>query len=259
MVSMNRMDQSKRAAVIRCLVEGNSIRSTVRITGAAKNSVVKLLVELGGKCAAYHHKHVRGLRVKRLQCDEIWSFVGAKKRNASIEMKIQGWGDVWTWVGIDADTKLCVSYLLGGRDSGSAHEFMLDCALRIVGRPQLTTDAFREYPVAVEAFGGDVDYAQLHKIYGAPTEEEQRRYSPARCIGCDMKVEVGDPDPERVSMSFTRRTNAFSKKLDNHGHAVALYFMYYDFCRVHQTLRVTPAMEAGLTDHVWEIEELIAL
>jgi IS1 family transposase len=275
MVSINRLDQSKRAAVIRCLVEGNSIRSTVRITGAAKNTVVKLLAELGCACAAYHHRNVRGVRVKRLQCDEIWAFVGAKKKNVTLEQKAQGWGDAWTWVGIDVDTKLVVSYLLGDRGRDSAFAFILDCAERITGRPQLTTDALKVYPDAVEeVFGSNVDYAQLHKIYGAPTEEDYRRYSPARCIGCDMKTVQGDPDPKHVSTSyversnltmrmsmrrFTRLTNAFSKKLDNHGHAVAVYFMYYNFCRVHQTLRVTPAMEAGSTDHAWEVEELVAL
>jgi IS1 family transposase len=275
MVSMNRLDQSKRTAVIRCLVEGNSIRSTVRITGAAKNTVVKLLAELGCACARYHYYNVRGLKVKRLQADEIWSFVGAKKKNVKLEQKVQGWGDVWTWVGIDADTKLVVSYLLGDRGRDSAFAFILDCAERIVGRPQLTTDALKVYPDAVEeVFGSNVDYAQLHKIYGAPTEEEYRRCSPARCIGCDMKTVVGDPDPAHVSTSyversnltmrmsmrrFTRPTNGFSKKLDNHGHAVALYFLHYNFCRVHQTLRVTPAMEAGLANHAWTIEELISL
>jgi IS1 family transposase len=272
---MNRLDQSKRAVVIRCLVEGNSIRSTVRITGAAKNTVVKLLAELGCAGARYHYYNVRGLKVKRLQADEIWSYGGAKKKNVSLEQKVQGWGDVWTWVGIDADTKLCVSYLIGDRSRDSAFAFILDCAERIVGRPQLTTDALNLYPDAVEeVFGSNIDYAQLHKIYGAPTEEEYRRYSPARCIGCDMKTVMGDPDPKHVSTSyversnlsmrmsmrrFTRLTNGFSKKLDNHGHAIAVYFMYYNFCRVHQTLRVTPAMEAGLTDHVWEIDDLIGL
>ncbi len=274
MVNMNRLDQTKRAAVIRCLVEGNSIRSTVRITGAAKNTVVKLLAELGCACASYHRRNVRGLKVKRLQADEIWSFVGAKKKNVTLEQKVQGWGDVWTWVGIDADTKLVVSYLLGNRGRDSAFAFILDCAERIIGRPQLTTDALKVYPDAVEeVFGSNIDYAQLHKIYGAPTEEDYRRYSPARCIGCDMKTVQGDPDPEHVSTSyversnltrmsmrrFTRPTNGFSKKLDNHGHAVALYFLHYNFCRVHQTLRVTPAMEAGLANHVWTIEELISL
>jgi len=275
MVNMNRLDQSKRTAVVRCLVEGNSIRSTVRITGVAKNTVAKLLAELGCACASYHHRNVRGLKVKRLQADEIWSFVGAKKKNVKLEQKVQGWGDVWTWVGIDADTKLVVSYLLGDRGSDSAFAFILDCAERIVGRPQITTDALSVYPDAVEeVFGSKVDYAQLHKIYSAPTQDDFRRYSPARCIGCDMKTVQGNPDPKHVSTSyversnltmrmsmrrFTRLTNAFSKKLDNHGHAVAVYFMYYNFCRVHQTLRVTPAMEAGLSDHVWEIDEMVSL
>ncbi|HEX4309558.1 MAG TPA: IS1 family transposase [Acidobacteriaceae bacterium] len=272
---MNRLDISRRTQVVKCLVEGMSVRATVRVTGVAKNTVAKLLVDLGCACAAYHHRNVRGLKVKRLQADEIWSFVGAKKKNVTLEQKVQGWGDVWTWVGIDADTKLVVSYLLGDRGKDSAFAFILDCAERIVGRPQLTTDALSVYPDAVEeVFGSSVDYAQLHKIYSAPTQDDFRRYSPARCIGCDMKTIQGDPDPKHVSTSyversnltmrmsmrrFTRLTNAFSKKLDNHGHAVALHFIHYNFCRVHQTLRVTPAMEAGLTDHIWEIDELVSL
>ncbi len=272
---MNQLSTEKRARVVRCLVEGNSIRATVRMTGASKNTVVKLLEQLGCACAAYHNRNVRSLRVRRLQCDEIWSFVGAKRKNVSIEKKEEGWGDVWTWTAIDADTKLCVSWLVGGRDAGWALDFMNDCASRIVGRVQVTTDAHRAYLEAVEgAFGMDVDYAQLQKIYGAPSDEEQRRYSPAKCIGCDLKVVSGNPDPKHVSTSFverqnltmrmsmrrfTRLTNAFSKKVDNHRHAVALYFVYYNFCRVHQTLRVTPAMEAGLADHVWSVEELVSL
>ncbi len=197
-------------------------------------------------------------------------------KNVSLDKRQnEGWGDVWTWTAIDADTKLCVSYLAGGRDAGWAYEFMQDAASRITGRVQITTDGHRAYLEAVEgAFGCDVDYAQLQKIYGAPSEEEVRRYSPARCIGCDMKVVSGNPDPKHVSTSyverqnltmrmsmrrFTRLTNAFSKKFENHCHAIALYFMYYNFCRVHQTLRVTPAMEAGLTDHVWTLEELVGL
>lgn len=275
MVNMNRLDQSRRAAIVRCLCEGNSIRATVRITGAAKNTVVKLLAELGCACSAYHKHNVRNLKVRRLQCDEIWSFVGAKRKTATPEQKAEGWGDVWTWTAIDADTKLCVSWLVGGRDAGWAADFMEDCASRIRSRVQVTTDAHKAYLEAVEgAWGMDVDYAMLQKIYGAPSDEEQRRYSPAKCIGCDMKVVSGDPDPKHVSTSFverqnltmrmsmrrfTRLTNAFSKKIDNHRHAVALYFMYYNFCRVHQTLRVTPAVEAGLCDHVWSVEELVAL
>jgi IS1 family transposase len=245
------------------------------MTGAAKNTVVKLLADIGAACAAYHDRHVRNLRVRRLQCDEIWAFVGCKKKNATVEQKYFGWGDIWTWIGICADSKLVVSYLVGGRDAGWAMEFMEDCASRIRGRVQVTTDAHKPYLKAVEgAFGLEVDFATLQKIYGVPSDEEQRRYSPGKCIGCDMKTVLGYPDPQHVSTSyverqnltlrmssrrFTRLTNGFSKKAENHAHAVALHYMHYNYCRVHQTLRVTPAMEAGLTDHVWDTEELIAL
>lgn len=272
---MNRLTIADRARVVAALVEGNSIRSTVRMTGVAKNTVAKLLLELGSACAAYHDEYVRDVRVRRLQCDEIWSFVGCKKKNATPEQKQQGWGDVWTWTAIDADTKLCVAYLVGGRDAGWAGEFLQDAASRIRGRVQITTDGHRAYVDAVEdAFGADVDYAQLQKIYGAPSDEEQRRYSPAKCIGTDMKVVSGNPDPKHISTSFverqnltmrmsmrrfTRLTNGFSKKIENHMAAVALYFFFYNFCRVHQTLRVTPAMEAGLADHVWALDEMVAL
>ncbi|MGC1362234.1 MAG: IS1 family transposase [Silvibacterium sp.] len=272
---MNCLDSQTRARIVACLIEGCSIRATVRMTGASKNTVVKLLADLGCACAAYHNKHVRNLRVRRLQADEIWSFVGCKRKNASPEQKAEGWGDIWTWVGLDADTKLVVGYLVGGRDSGWALEFMEDCASRIRGRVQVTTDSHGAYLVAVEgAFGIDVDYAMLHKVYGAPSDEEQRRYSPATCIGCDMKTVIGKPDPEHVSTSyverqnltmrmqmrrFTRLTNGFSKNVDNHRHAVALHYMNYNFCRIHQSLRVSPAVEAGLTDHVWTVEDLIAL
>lgn len=275
MVSMNRLDAKRRAAVVAALVEGNSIRATVRMTCVAKNTVAKLLADLGAVCTRYHDTHVHGIRAHRIQCDEIWSFVGAKKKNVTPDKKEEGWGDVWTWTAIDADSKLCVSYLVGGRDAGWALDFMEDCASRLRGRVQLTTDAHRAYlDVVEEAFGADVDYAQLQKIYGAPSDEEQRRYSPAKCIGCDMKVVSGNPDPAHVSTSyverqnltmrmsmrrFTRLTNAFSKKIDNHRHAVALHSMYYNFCRIHQTLRVTPAMEAGIADHVWRIGELVEL
>jgi IS1 family transposase len=271
---MNRLTTDKRAQVVGCLVEGCSIRSTVRMTGVAKNTVTKLLVDLAEACAGYHDTHVRDLRVRRLQCDEIWSFVGAKKKNVTPEQEKEGWGDVWTWTAIDADTKLCVSYYVGDRGKHSAYNFMGDAAERIVGRPQITTDAHRPYLEAVEhCFGTDVDYAQLHKVYGASTPDSSR-YSPATCIGCDMKTVMGDPDPKHVSTSyverqnlsmrmgirrFTRLTNAFSKKVENHAASVAIWFMYYNFCRVHQTLRVTPAMEAGLTDHIWGVGELIGL
>ena len=272
---MNQLSTAQRAQAIRCLVEGNSIRSTARITGFAKNTIIKLLEELGCACAAYHNNIVRNLKVRRLQCDEIWEFVGAKAKNTSAEKKTQGGGDVWTWTGIDADTKLIVSYLVGGRDAGWAKDFMEDCAKRIRNRVQITTDGNHVYLDGVEnAFGADIDYAMLQKIYGAPSDEEARRYSPARCIGCDLKVVSGDPDPAHVSTSyversnltlrmgnrrFTRLTNAFSKKVDNHRHMVALFFLYYNFCRVHSTLRVTPAMEAGVSDHVWSIEEMCGL
>lgn len=271
---MNRLSTAKRVQVISALVEGVSINATCRMSGVAKHTVLKLLEDMGCAAAAYHHRNVRGLKVRRLQCDEIWAFCGAKAKNVTIEQKQAGWGDVWTWTAIDADTKLCVSYLVGGRGAGWANDFMMDCSERMVGRPQITTDAHKPYLRAVEeAFGADADYAMLHKVYGASGEPETR-YSAATCIGCDMKVVSGDPDPEHVSTSFverqnltmrmsmrrfTRLTNGFSKKLENHGHAVALYFMHYNFCRIHKTLRVTPAMEAGLTDHVWTLEELIGL
>jgi IS1 family transposase len=275
MVIMNLLSTAERAQVVRALVEGNSIRSTCRITGRSKGAVLKLLAELGEACAEYHDKHVRNVRTRRLQCDEIWSFVGAKKKNTTLEKKAQGWGDVWTWTAIAAESKLCVSYFMGERDAVSGHAFIQDCADRIKGRVQITTDGLKVYLDAIEdAFGADIDYAQLQKIYGSPSVEDQRKYSPAKCIGCDVKVASGNPDPKHISTSyverqnlsmrmgmrrFTRLTNGFSKKIDNHGHAIALYFLYYNFGRVHQTLRVTPAMEAGLSDHVWSIEEICDL
>jgi IS1 family transposase len=275
MVIMNSLSRAEQAQIVRALVEGNSIRSTCRITGRSKGAVLKLLEELGEVCAEYHDKHVRKVRTRRLQCDEIWSFVGAKKKNTKPEKKAKGWGDVWTWTAIDADTKLCVSYFVGNRDAISGHAFMNDCSERVATRLQITTDQHRVYLDAVEeAFGADIDFAQLQKIYSAPSEEEQRKYSPARCIGCDIKVASGNPDPKHISTSyverqnlsmrmgmrrFTRLTNGFSKKVENHCHAIALYFLYYNFARVHQTLRVTPAMEAGLCDHVWTVEEICNL
>lgn len=272
---MNRLPIEKRAQIIGLLVEGNSLRSTSRLCDVSINTVTKLLVDVAEGAAKYHDDHERNLRVRRLQCDEIWCFVGAKAKNVTSEQEAQGWDDVWTWTGIDADTKLCVSYLVGGRDSYWAHEFMQDCAARIRGRVQVTTDGHKAYLEAVEgAFGMDVDYAQLQKVYGAPSGDEARRYSPAKCIGCDIKTVSGAPDPKHVSTSFveranltmrmgmrrfTRLTNAFSKKVENHAAAVALHFIHYNFARVHKTLRITPAMAAGISDHVWSLEEIASL
>ena len=243
--------------MISARVGGSSISAICRMTGVAKHTVLKLLEDTGCVCAAYHHRRVRGLRSRRIQCDEIWQFVGAENKNATPEQKAAGWGDAWTWVALDADTKLCISYLVGGRDAGWATDFAFDIRERVVGRPEITTDAHKPYLAAIEmAFGGNVGYAQMHKIYGASGEVEGR-YSPATCIGCDMKTVIGGPDYRHVSASyverqnltmrmsmrrFTRLTNGSSKKIENHDHAVALHFMYYSFVRVHKTLRVTPAM-----------------
>lgn len=272
MLNMNTLSQQERIKIVAALVEGMSLRSVSRMTGIARNTITKLLVDLGEACMRYHDANVRNVRVRRLQCDEIWAFVGAKHKNVSAAKKEIGWGDVWTWVALDADTKLVVSYLVGGRGADWAHDFMEDCASRVKGHLQLTTDGHKPYLEAVEnAFGGGIDYATLQKIYGA-SEETEKRYSPAKCIGCDMKVISGTPDPRHISTSyierqnltirmsmrrFTRLTNGFSKKLDNHAYAVALHFMYCNFVRIHQTLRVTPAMEAGLSNHPWTIEELV--
>ena len=271
---MNRLSNADRAAILGMLVEGNSLRSCSRLADVSINTVTKLLVDLGAACAKFHDERVRNVRVRRLQADEIWCFVGAKAKNVSAEKKLEGWGDVWTWTGLDADTKLCVSYLVGGRDAGWAKEFMQDCASRIKGRVQITTDGHRAYLEAVEdAFGADVDYAQLQKIYGAPSENDTR-YSPATCIGCEMKIVSGNPDPKHVSTSyveqhnltmrmgmrrFTRLTNGFSKKIDNHAAMIAIHAVYYNFARIHKTLRITPAMATGLSDHVWSLEEIVLL
>ena len=271
---MNRLSTAKRVAVVSALVEGCSIRSTVRMTGVSKNTVAKLLVALGAACTKFQDETLRNLSCKRLQCDEIWSFVGGKDKNLSTEKKEAGLGSVWTWTAIDADTKLIASWLVGSRDAGSAYEFMQDVAGRLRGRVQFTTDGHKPYLEAVEAaFGMDIDYAMLQKIYGAEAGSETR-YSPAVCIGCKQENITGSPDPKHISTSyverqnltmrmsmrrFTRLTNAFSKKVENHAAAVALYFMYYNFGRVHQTLRVTPAMEAGVATHVWSVTEIVSL
>jgi IS1 family transposase len=275
-MSMNTLSKKRRAQVVAALVEGNSIRSTVRMTGVAKGTVLKLLADLGRACEDFHRRTVVNIRSKRIQCDEIWAFCYAKEKNLPEEKRGQyGYGDVWTWTALDADSKLIVSWLVGERDAGYATEFINDVASRLDNtRVQLTTDGLRAYLDAVEgAFGADVDYAQLVKLYGQAPEAE-KRYSPAECIGCERKRIEGNPDPRHISTSFverqnltmrmsmrrfTRLTNAFSKKIENLEAAVALHFMWYNFGRIHQTLRVTPAMEAGLTDHVWSVEEIVGL
>lgn len=262
--------------MVAALVEGNSIRATVRMTGVAKNTIVKLLVELGAACSDSLDKHLVNLPCKRVQVDEIWSFCYAKAKNVTPEIAAKNpfAGDVWTWVAIDADTKLIPSWVVGPRDGTTARIFVNDLAGRLANRIQLTSDGLNVYLAAVEkAFHGQVDYAMLQKIYN-DASEGQKRYSPAECIGCETRVIDGDPDPKHISTSyierqnltmrmsmrrFTRLTNAFSKKIENHVAMIALHIMYYNFCRIHQTLRVTPAMEAGVSQHVWGIQELIAL
>ena len=272
---MNQLKTSKRSQIIAALVEGNSINATCRMLGVGKHTVLRLLEDAGCACAAYHDAMVRGLQVKRVQCDEIWAFVLGKDKNLTLEQVQAGFGSIWTWTAIDADTKLIISYTVGDRGAGTAFAFMKDVASRIDNRIQLTTDGHRVYAEAVEnAFGSEIDYAMLVKIYGASGENPESRYSPASCIGCRTGVLAGKPDPKHISTSFversnlsmrmgmrrfTRLTNGHSKKVENHGHQVALYFFHYNFCRVHSTLRVTPAMEAGLTDHVWTLGELCAL
>ena len=275
MHGMNRLDTSERAQIVAALVEGNSINAITRMFGVSKHTVLRLLVDLGTAWATYHNQHVRNLTVRRVEADEIWQFCYAKHKNVPEKLRgVEGVGDVWTWVAMDGDTKLAVSYLVGGRDAGWAQEFMQDVASRVNGRFQLTTDGHRVYLDAVEdAFGSGIDYAMLQKVYGAMPENETR-YSPAQCIGCEMRIVSGNPDRNLISTSyverqnltmrmsmrrFTRLTNAHSKKIENHRHAVALHFMYYNFCRIHSSLRVTPAMEMGIANHVWTLEELVEL
>jgi len=257
------------------LAEGNSLRSATRLSGVSINTVSKLLVDVGTGCAKYHNEHVRNLKTRRVQADEIWSFVYAKAKNVPEEMKAFGVGDVWTWTAMDADSKLMISYLVGARDAGYAYEFMQDVASRLTNRVQLTTDGHKPYLTAVEdIFGIDIDYAQLVKIYGTEQMPSESRYSPPKCLGARPTTVMGNPDPKHISTSyierqnltlrmmnrrFTRLTNAFSKKIENHKHSIALHFMHYNFCRIHKSLRITPAMQAGISNHVWSLEELAAL
>lgn len=274
---MNKLPLEKRTQIINMLCEGNSLRATSRMTGTSINTVSKLLVDVGKACIRFHNETVVNINAKRVQADEIWSFVYSKQVNVPEEKKEDvGVGDVWTWTAIDADTKLIISWLVGDRGTQTAITFMKDLAERVIDRIQLTTDALRQYlPAVAEAFGGNVDYARLTKIYGVDYNVVPRgKYSPAICKGAIKDVENGNPDNGHISTSyverqnltmrmcmrrFTRLTNAFSKKIENHCYAIALHFVYYNFVRIHKTLRVTPAMQAGLTNDLMSIEEIVKL
>jgi IS1 family transposase len=272
---MNRLTSETRARVIGCLVEGCSIRSTVRLTGVSKKCVMRLLVEVGAIASKYQDRAFHNLTCKRLQVDEQWAFCYAKEKNVTpkIAAKNPDAGDIWLWVAIDADTKIVPCWKLGDRDAGVAALFLRDLRQRLADRVQLTTDGHRAYLEAVTWDTMNVDYAMLVKMYGQAAEPE-KRYSPAQCIGCKRRTIVGDPDPEHISTSFverqnlsmrmgnrryTRLTNAFSRKLENHAAAVALYYFAYNFIKIHRTLRTSPAMAAGVTDRLWEVSDLVAL
>jgi IS1 family transposase len=276
---MNRLSREQRAKVIAALVEGNSIRATCRITDTAKGTVTRLLAEVGAACKEYQDKTLKNLPCKSIQCDEIWSFVYSKEKNLPLDKQGQfGYGDVWTFVAIDAETKLVPSWMIGLRNANYAYEFLKDLQSRLASRTQLTTDGHRMYLQAVgDVFGADIDYAMLVKFYGYDPAGEAR-YSPAKCIGTDKLVIQGNPDIKQVSTSyverqnltmrmnmrrFTRLTNGFSKKVENLEYAVALHYMYYNFCRVHKSLAnpypTTPAMAAGIANHIWSIEEIVKL
>jgi IS1 family transposase len=273
---MNKLPTQTRAQILNMLCEGSSLRSISRITGASINTVTKLMEDAGEVCAAFHDDHVRGVKAKRVQVDEIWSFIYAKDKNvATAKAAPDGAGDAWTWTALEADTKLIVSYFIGDRDGECAKWFMDDVASRLATRVQLTSDGHKAYLDAVEgSFGADVDYAQLVKLYGASPDSAKGRYSPAECTGIKKTPIEGKPDPKHISTSyverqnltmrmsmrrFTRLTNGFSKKIENHVHALSLYFVHYNWMRIHKTLRVTPAMAAGLTDKLMSWEDIIAI
>jgi len=270
---MNKLPSEKRAQVLQMMAEGIALRAITRLTGISRTTLQKLLEDAGQAFSDYQDRTLINLPCKRLQVDEAWSFCYAKQKNvATAKAAPEGAGDIWTWVGLDADTKLVASFYVGGRDSEAAMIFMDDLARRLANRVQLTSDGHKPYLEAVEgAFGGDIDYAQLVKIYGA-APEGQRRYSPAICIGARKHPIEGKPDPKHISTSFserqnlnirmgnrrmTRLTNAFSKKAENHAHMMAIYFMHYNFVRIHQTLRITPAMAAKVTSQLWEISDMV--
>ncbi len=273
---MNKLPLHKRTMILNMLVEGSSMRSISRVVGVSINTVTKLLVSAGEACAAYHDENMREVNAQRIQCDEIWSFCYAKAKNVnSAKAAPDGAGDVWTWTALDADSKLIVSYLVGGRDGEYALAFMDDVRSRLANRVQMTTDGHRAYLEAVEgAFGGDVDYAQLIKLYGVSPESAKGRYSPAECTGIKKRRIEGDPDIAHVSTSyvermnlnirmgnrrFTRLTNGLSKRIDNHLHMLSLYFLHYNFCRIHKSLGVSPAMEAGVSNTLHDVEWIVGM
>jgi IS1 family transposase len=273
---MNRLPPEKRAQILHLLVEGNSMRATARIADVAFNTVDKLFIEAGRACAAYQDKTLRNLTCKRLQLDEIWSFVYAKEKNVQTAKSApENAGDVWTWVAIDADSKLVPSWRIGDRTSETGLAFVDDLAKRLANRVQITSDGHRAYLEAIEgAFGGDVDYAQLVKVYGASPESMKGHYSPAECTGARKERIEGNPDMKHVSTSFaerqnltmrmsirrfTRLTNAFSKKIEKHALSVALHYMHYNFARIHKTLRISPAMAAGVTDKLWSVADIVTM
>jgi IS1 family transposase len=273
--SMNQLTKRQRTQIISALVEGNSLRATCRMTGAARMTVMKLLIEIGTACYKYQYKTLKNLNSRRIQCDEIWSFCYSKQDNLPDDKRGKfGYGDVWTWVAIDADTKLVPCWLVGLRNASYASEFMSNLKRRLANRVQLTTDGNRVYlDVVDDIFFKDIDYAMLVKLYGNSPDAE-KRYSPLECSAAEKIVITGNPDPKQISTSyverqnltmrmgmrrFTRLTNGFSKKVDNLKHSVALHYMHYNFARVHKTLGMTPAMAAGISDHVWTLEEIIGL
>jgi IS1 family transposase len=275
---MNRLPIAKRTQILGLLCEGIAMRSISRVVGVSINTVTRELVVAGTACAEFHDRTIRNVKSKRVQCDEVWSFVAMKEKTAKRKGKDRpaDAGDIWTWTAIDADNKLIIAWFVGGRDGGAAYEFMCDLQSRLANRVQLTTDGHKAYLEAVDAtFGIGIDYAMLVKIYGPdPNEEGTHRYSPPQCIGCETNVVSGDPDPDHISTSyiersnltlrmanrrFTRLTNAFSKRVANHRHMIALYTVWYNFVKMHRTLRMTPAMAADVCDQLWSIENIVAL
>lgn len=275
---MNKLDTAKRAQIVAAVVEGCSVSSIVRMTGASKNTIQKLVLDLGGACSEYMNKHLVNLACQRIECDEIWSFIGAKQANVTPEILERNphAGDCWTWVGIDAETKLICSWQVGKRDFITAKLFIDDLASRLAHRVQLSTDGLRLYLGAIKsAFANDIDYAIVKKTFGSPGKDAtETRYSPAACLGCEKTAKIGEPNMKKANTSyverqnltmrmgmrrFTRLTNAFSKKAENHVATLAIFYMHYNFVRIHQTLRVTPAMAAGVTTRLWAVEDLVAL